>query len=337
MEPKTRLGEGHRVSALMSRLRSIGERLRGGARSVRDLIARVAHSRLALTTVGLIAVGFLLPVAAKAVGISSGPNSLVRRASDALIVAGIISLLLDRPAKAAISRSINRDFFWGLVNADAPPEHRAVLAELASRRTVASRVEWSIHVDFVDDTPDLICLRIKAETWGRTFEPKGHYPSDNASVLASSNGHKSRYLRFELRGEKGEPIIELGEDQLNEQTGIITPRSDGGIELNIAQALQHAQGSHELDHGESYHQTREVQVYRHKRGFFPMWSQITTCSTSLKVSGPAVANHRFTLTRLDKTAVTHLSPDMTGVAREEIGTLPPACGLLLSWGPHDKP
>jgi hypothetical protein len=319
----------------MGRARSFGGWLRRGA-------LHTARSRTTWVAIACLAVGIGGPPLAKSILHLHGGHleRLVERAGDGLLIAAVIALLLDVPARAAVNNALSEGVLWGLANPVAPSFHRQALQEVASDKTVITKAEWSIRFDQDRLKQECLQLTISLQSWGQTFEENGRFPFGKAAVLASIDERDSRYKRWEIRTSGGELVLGVTEadfTRAEQDRTYISRREDGTVEFDISAARKAHRTEHKFNTTDHFHRHTEVEVFRHQRGFFPVWSDFSTQETVIKLEGDAVGSHNFTLARLDQTHVEHWNPSMGHQPNFKIKTLPPAGVLILSWSPHSAP
>lgn len=280
-------------------------------------------------------VGLVMPSAWDALSGSAHGRAadIAHRLGDALLVAGAIALVLDVPAKMAINKAIVEGVMWGLINPEAPPRHRKMLRKLASAKTVVSTATWTIRLEHIPDKPKLLHLTIALEASGTSYEDKGKFPTKPMVVLASSDGEWSRYKHYQLKKNSGKILLEVDEEAFADaerDMTFVSRRRDGGVEFKVKDAKRRL-GRGDLVSGDGFQHASTVEVFRHQRGFFPMWSDFTTGATTIKLKGSALETHHFTLARLDDKRVFTWNRQDGGSAVFHVNELPPACALILSW------
>jgi hypothetical protein len=256
----------------------------------------------------------------------------------------ILSLVLDGPAKTEIAdaaakqaseewRRMSMDGLWVILNPDAWDEHKDMVMRMARKKTFFAQVDWVITVQKAEPPSELLRLSVAVELHGQSFEASGTFPHTDLPLLASSDGAISRHTGYYLWRvrEKGgrEPLIEANDSLLNDpRNKLVGTRSDGGTVLHVdrLRTTFSRDGKH-LDADDRFTVLQTADVFRHARGFFPMWTFSTSCQNTVRVIDGTGVNLNFTLARLHELEIYSLTSDQP----QEIGLMPPGCAFVLSW------
>lgn len=271
-------------------------------------------------------------------------KDFLERLSEALLIASILSLVLDGPAKTEIAaaaaaqasqewRKMSMDGLWVLLNPDAWDEHKDMVMDMARKKTFFGQVDWLITVQEDPAASGLLQLSVEVEAHGQSFEPSGTFPHGDLPLLASSNGSVSRHTGYYLwrRKEKGgrDTIIEASDDLINDPTNeLVDTRSDGATVLHVDRLRTNfSKDGERLTSDDHFTMRQTADVFRHRRGFFPMWSFSTSCQNNVRVINKTELPLTFTLARLHELEIFSLTSNVS----QEIGLMPPGCAFVLSW------
>lgn len=306
----------------------------------------VSSSRLRALAVGVtvLAVVGLLVLEVILKGDQGFLKEFLERLWEALLIAGLISLLLDGVAKADIANSaaqkVNQEWqrlsnegLWVLLNHDAWPAHKDWVMAMAQKKTFLGQGNWHVTLSDDGELDDLLHLSVEFEGHGQTFDKAGTFPYGNSPLLASSDGRNSRHLGYHLihidKKGRHKPIIEAEEDLINDPAnGLIETRGDGAVLLGVDRLRSDfSKDDQRFQPEDKFTLRHKAEVYRHRRGFFPMWTPWISCETSVKVTNQSSVDLELTLARLDQLQVHTLR---SGVA-QAIDLLPPGSAFILSW------
>ena len=288
------------------------------------------------------AVGAVIALVLYEIHLPEDPTTTERfleRLIDAFLVASLLYLIFDGPAKAEITNAaaervsnewkrLSEEGLWVLLNKDASDDHREMVLEMAQKKTFLGRVDW--RITFEDDADDLLALKLDVTSHGESFEPTGTFPHGDAPLLASAGRHRSRYTGLSLRGVKDSrhtDVIEVDDAAINDPDNqLVGRRDDHAITLDMDR-LRKDFNKGVLQQGEGFILRNRTKVYRHHRDFFPMWTLWTACDNVVTVINSSSLDLKFTLARLHKLEVFDLVPREA----QSIGMLPPGCAFILSW------
>lgn len=267
------------------------------------------------------------------------------RLLEALLIAGIISLVLDGVAKAELAESaatrvreewqqFSNEGLWVLLNRDAWQEHKDMVIAMAQKKTFLGQSEWIVTVEDDPEHDELLRLIVEFEGRGQTFDHAGTFPYGDAPLLASSDKRTSRHLAyraFHVEGDRGRQKVVIDVDEeviLKPENGLTKLRSDGAMVLLVDRLREEfSRDNQRFQPKDRFMLRQKAEVFRHRRGFFPMWMPWTSCDTSVKVVDKSSRNLQFTLARLDQLQVHPLISN----ENKQIGLLPPGCAFILSW------
>jgi hypothetical protein len=309
---------------------------------------RSSKLRIVAASVGILAILVLFGLETL---LSKDPGFLrefFERLSEALLIASILSLVLDGPAKTEIAgaaakqashewRKMSLGSLWVILNPNAWDEHKAMVMEMARKKTFFAQVDWVITVQEDKPPSELLRLSVQVEVYGQSFEPPGTFPHTDLPLLASSNGSVSRHTGFYLwrDTEKGgrDTLIEANDALINDPSNeLVDTRSDGATVLHVDRLRTEFSIDHvHLDADDRFTMRQMADVFRHRRGFFPMWSFSTSVKNSVRVVNETELQLNFTLARLHELEIFSLTSDVV----QQIGLMPPGCAFVLSWAePH---
>lgn len=277
-------------------------------------------------------------------------KDFLERLSEALLIASILSLVLDGPAKTEIAdaaaaqashewRQMSMDGLWVLLNPDAWDEHKDMVMDMARKKTFFGQVDWVITVQTAPPPSELLRLSVAVEAHGQSFEPSGTFPNGDLPLLASSDGSISRHTGYYLWRTTDKPgretLIEASDALINDPDNkLVDTRSDGATVLHVDSLRAHfSKDDKRLASDDCFTMKQTADVFRHRRGFFPMWSFSTSCKNKVRVINKTELPLTFTLARLHELEIFSLTPDEP----QEIGLMPPGCAFVLSWAEETQP
>jgi len=142
-------------------------------------------------------------------------SDAVAALGDALIVAAILSLIVEPYVRLRLMGEFGRDLFWAIFSPNAPNEFKQSLQELSAPRVYWLTCYWAITLTWTDDTKTILTVDTEVEATGMCLDRHGYRPVGEAWVMATHDGSRPRYLHYRFKPH--DPLahsVDLGEEDL---------------------------------------------------------------------------------------------------------------------------
>lgn len=211
-------------------------------------------------------------------------SSVVAALGDALIIAAVLSVVVEPYLRRRFTGEFGRDIFWAIFSPDAPPEFRKALQTQAQPDVYWLSCYWVVNLSWVDGTREVLRVNVTVEATGKNLSRKGYMPDKPAWVLSTHDGKPSRYLRFRYKlQDSARPAIDLREPQIPP----LKSSDDGRWYFLESQVIP---ADMTVPYQSNFEITREIETTRRASDFFPLYHGYTALAQELRICGPAFAD-----------------------------------------------
>lgn len=234
-----------------------------------------------------LAAGVSLTMIANSSLIEAGPGfpwkGVLNSLGEALIVAVVLSLLVDPLAQHQLAVEWGRDLYWSIFSPDAPDEFKETLQVLAAPSGYIRRCTYEIT--FSHSSPghrDTVELDILVRVEGVVLDRRGFRPTDNVFILARHDGSPSEYKLWSFRSRHTDGVEFSGEDL--ERLDALEVQSSGRTVLDQSAVSD----SIKIPFRGEYENSRRVATTRRIADYFPLFQNRVVLEQLFLIQGDAV-------------------------------------------------
>jgi hypothetical protein len=252
---------------------------------------------------------------------------------EALIVAVVLSLLVDPLAQHQLAVEWGRDLYWSIFSPDAPDEFKEALQALAAPGGYIRRCTYELTFSYVPDGHrDTVDLDIVVRSEGVVLERRGFRPADRVFVLARHDGSPSEYSQWSFRSRHTEDVEFSGDDL--RKLGALEVQSSGRTVLDQSAAGE----SIKIPFRGEYENVRTVVTTRRISDYFPLFQNRVVLEQVFRIRGDAVDDLDIAVVQLggvtlDKETLTR--PDgSTSIEYRTRNVAFPGQASMVEWRPR---
>lgn len=193
----------------------------------------------------------------------STAKSVILGLSEAFLISGILTLLVDPFLKRRIQDEAAWSGIFGFLNEKAPRGLRKALRELAVCKVYFTKTTWNLCFEWDNVLPDVLSVTIDVRSTGENISREKHKLDAHLWVLASTTGRESEYLRYGVSCPGEFDAIDALHPKLAQY---ITTQNDGSLVLDEAGVTDGAF----IPPQKKFELTKTARMYRNKNGYVPL-------------------------------------------------------------------
>ncbi|WP_212992258.1 hypothetical protein [Actinoplanes auranticolor] len=280
--------------------------------------------------------GIALTLLANSNIIQTGPGfpwkGVLNSLGEALIVAVVLSLLVDPLAQHQLAVEWGRDLYWSIFSPDAPDDFKEGLQALAAPSGYIRRCTYEINLSRSDNRrDDTVELEVLVRAEGVVLDRRGFRPLDTVFVFARHDGTPSEYKLWSFRSRHTKGVEYSGRDL--QLLNALKIQSSGRTVLDQSTLTDAAK----IPFRGEYENLRKVATTRRRSDYFPLFQNRVVLEQVFLIRGDAVDDLDISIVQLGGVTLdknVEVRPDGSKVIEYRTSAVAfPGQASMLEWRP----